>query len=259
MTYSLPTYYHKVLLILLFFGSGLGLQAKGKNNQTISHKIIVGYNFGATMPNYLSREIRAINSYWPQFTPHIGYSISYRLKPGLWLESGIMSDYKGMGVQDEVKYMYTDVDMKGDRIRGYFTGKNETTIKISYTTIPLTLAYQIHPRNKLRVGGYASYRSSSEFTGTVWDGYLRETDNKDILNSTLIEIPEKDVATFNFGNELRNFDFGLCLGYEYQLNTKFGLYTNLTYGLTTLFPSSFTGIDLRMHNLYLAVGISYLL
>lgn len=251
--------YRKILLAAIAVCLSLAPMMAQNNNKQFTHKIVAGLNLGATMPNYLAREIRGVDAYWIQFTPHLGYDISYHIDPKWSLESGIGIDIKGMGVRDRVKYMYTDVDMEGSNIRGYFTGKNETEVKISYVTIPLRIAFNLNDTWRLRAGGYASYRSSSEFTGTVWDGYLRVTYDKDIINSDKLEIPDKDVATFDFGKELRNFDFGISLGFDHQFNKRFGLYTDFTYSLTPIFPSNFTGIDFEMRNMYFQVGMSYTL
>lgn len=227
------------------------------NRDPFTHKLVVGYNFGATAPVPIPREVRSINSYWPQFTPYLGYNISYNINNKFYLETGIALDIKGMGVRDEVKYTYTDVWMDGNNIKGYFTGKNETEVKITYTTIPIRLGYRLSDTWALRIGGYVSYRNSSEFSGTVWDGYLRKTENKDIINSEYLEIPNKGDAKFDFGKDMRNFDMGLSAGFDHTLNNKFGISCDFTYSLTPIFPNSFTGIDMKMRNIYLSVGMSY--
>ena len=251
--------YKKIILTVVACTILIPVLAQNKTIGSFTHKIVVGLNIGATAPNYLSREIRGIDAYWVQFAPQLGYDISYKFADRWSVESGIGLDIKGMGVRDRVKYMYTDVDMDGSSIKGYFTGRNQTEVKITYVTIPLRLTFDLNPTWRLRAGGYASYRSSSEFSGTVWDGYLRETANMDIINSNNIEIKEKDIATFDFGKEMRDFDFGISLGFDHQFNRRFGIYTDLTYGLTTVFPSSFKGIDMKMRNIYLQVGMSYTL
>lgn len=229
--------------------------------QKISHKIVVGYHIGATAPLSIPREVRSIDSYWPQFTPQLGYNIGYEVNKQWSVESGITIDLKGMGVRDEVKYMYTDVTMDNDNVKGYFTGKNETTVKASYITIPVRIAYAITPTWKLRAGGYFSYRNSSEFSGTVWDGYIRQTNDKDIINSIKIDIENKNDATFDFGKEMRNFDMGISIGFEHNFknfkNGRFGLYGDMTCSLTPIFPSSFTGVDMTMRHMYAVVGLSY--
>lgn len=242
------------IIVLCIYTAGIEAQT---DIGSFSHKIVVGYNIGATLPNNLPREVRSIDAYWPQFNPQLGYNVSYRFAEKWSAESGITLDLKGMGVRDKVKYMYTDVNMDGNNIKGYFTGRNETEVKITYVTVPIRVSYHLNDTWCLKFGAYASYRYSSEFSGTVWDGYLRKTEDKDIINSELINIEEKDVAVFDFGKELRTFDFGLSMGFEHRLNKKFGIYTEATYSLTPIFPKSFTGIDMKMRNIYITVGMAY--
>lgn len=229
--------------------------------QKITHKVVVGYHIGATAPLSIPREVRSIDSYWPQFTPQFGYNINYQYNHQWSIESGITIDLKGMGVRDKVKYMYTDVIMDENNIKGYFTGKNETTVKASYVTIPVRIAYSLTPTWKLRAGGYFSYKNSSEFSGTVWDGYIRQTDNKDILNSLYIDVENKNEAVFDFGKDMRKFDMGVSIGFEHTFQNfkggRFGIYGDMTISLTPIFPSDFTGVDMTMRHMYGVVGLSY--
>lgn len=253
-------FFRKITIIGLLLSITLNGFSLGKEIGSFTHKIVVGYHFGATLPIPIPREVREIKGWWPQFTPQLGYNVSYQVGERWSFESGITLDWKGMGVDDRVKYMYTNVVMDGNNIQGYFTGRNETRVKMSYVTVPIRVAYDLTPSWKLRGGGFFSYRNSSEFSGTVWDGYLRETGTgqSTIVNSTKILIPNKNDATFDFGKEMRDFDMGVTVGFEHELpNSRFGIYGDLTYSLTPIFPSSFTGIDFKMRNLYLAIGASY--
>lgn len=221
------------------------------------HKIVAGLNIGATAPVPIPAEVRSIDAYWPLFTPRLGYSVTYNnaQHPNWAIQSGIQMEIKGMGIRDKVKYMYTDVIMDGSNIKGYFVGRNQTEIKASYITVPLSIVYKPSPKWRVNAGAYLSYCTSSEFNGTVWDGYLRE--GEDIATSMKIYIKEKGEADFNFSDDMRDVDWGLVLGGEYQLNQKFGLYSNLNWGMTSIFPSSFKGIDFKMYNIYLSIGMTY--
>lgn len=250
--------YKKIFCLIVLACIACSTFATGKERGKFTHKIVVGYHFGATTPIPIPREVRSISSYWPQFTPQLGYNVSYQVDEVWAIESGITLDMKGMGVRNKVKYMYTDVMMDQDNIKGYFTGKNETRTKISYVTVPVRIAYDLTPRWRVRAGGYFSYRQSSEFSGTVWDGYIREImEGQDITNSTKINVENKDDAVFDFGKEMRNFDMGVSAGFEHQFMNRFGIYTDITYSLTPVFPSSFKGIDMKMRNIYVVVGASY--
>jgi len=225
------------------------------------HKIVAGYNFGATAPVPVPSEVRTIKAYWPEFTPQLGYNVTYHYSPNWGVTSGILLDYKGMGVQDRVKYMYTSVILEADNNRpltGYFVGRNQTRINIAYATVPIYLTYSPNETWNFKVGGYISYRFSSEFKGKVWDGYLR-VENTEIGGPTgeKITITKEDKATFNFGDDMRDFDFGLSIGSERRINDKFGIYGNLSWGLTSIFPNDYKTVDFKMYNIYLSLGLTY--
>ncbi len=100
----------------------------------LEHQIVAGFNIGASAPTSIPEEIRSIDSYWPQFTPQLGYNVVYRFKDQWGIGSGILLDYKGMGIRAKVKSLHTIVDVKeGDKTgttEGYFTGKNKTEVKL---------------------------------------------------------------------------------------------------------------------------------
>ena len=246
----------KYILFILCAFLSLPIFSKDGAPGTFEHKIVAGFNLGATAPIPIPQEVRSIDGWWPQFTPQLGYNVIYNHTDKWGFGSGILLDYKGMGVRDKVKYMYTSVILqKGDKdaLDGYFTGRNETRVKSSYVTIPLYATYTLNEQWRFRAGGYASYRFSSQFEGEVWDGYLRTPDptgDKVIIDKT-------DKATFNFGKDMRDFDFGLTIGAERKINNKFGVYSNLSWGLTSIFPNDYKSVSFKMYNIYLALGLTY--
>ncbi|MDR1055675.1 MAG: PorT family protein [Prevotellaceae bacterium] len=253
-----------IALLLIILAAQAVYGQSGENTAkektyTLEHKIVAGFNFGATAPMPIPEEVRKVEAWWPQFGAQLGYNILMRGTGNWGIGSGIMLDYKGMGVRDKVKYMHTIVDINTDdnqgKFEGYFTGRNQTIVKNSYVTIPVYLTYYLKEKWRFRLGGYASYLFSSEFSGKVWDGYIRVDD----YTGEKILIPEYQPAFFNFGDKLRSFDFGVIGGSEYKLNYRFGIFTNISYGITSIFQSSFKGVGFKMHNLYATIGMTYTL
>lgn len=244
----------KYTLVLLFISiSTLTLSSQETIENRFEHKIIAGFNIGATAPTSIPAEIRSIDAWWPQFTPQLGYNITYKLNDKWGLGSGITLDYKGMGTKATVKYIYTSIvieDGSKDALEGYFVGKNKTVIKLAYATIPLYATFSINDSWQVRAGGYASYLFSGKFSGTASDGYIR-------VNEPTGEKVEITEASFDFNDKLRNFDFGLLLGAEKRINDRFGIFGNLDWGLTPIFPSNFRAIDFNMYNIYLSIGLTY--
>lgn len=241
------------LTLLLVIGCTFVLSSQDVQENRFEHKIIAGFNIGATSPTSIPEEIRSIDSWWPQFTPQLGYNIKYKFNEKWGLGSGISLDYKGMGVRATVKYIYTNIvieDGSKNALEGYFVGKNETVVKLAYATIPLYATFNINDNWQLRAGGYASYLFSGKFSGTASDGYIR-------VNEPTGEKVEITKASFDFNDKLRNFDFGFILGAEKRVNHKFDIYGNLNWGLTSIFRSDFRAIDFNMYNIYLTVGLAY--
>lgn len=241
-----------IYLILLL---AVSLPSFADEGSKLEHKIVAGYNIGATAPTSMPEEVRSLNGWWPQFTPQLGYNIIYNLSPKWGIGSGIMLDYKGMGVREEVKYLYTEVRLEdnGDYLTGYFTGKNETRIKTSYVTVPLFGRYKINDKWNVRAGGYVSYKFSSSFKGEVWDGYMRAPDP----TGAEISLTNKGDATFDFGDDVRDFDFGVLAGAEMHIKDRFSLNGNLSWGLTPIFHRSFTAMPFKMYNIYFTIGLAY--
>lgn len=242
---------YKILLAILWLcASTISAQ---ENESGFKHQIVAGFNIGATAPTSIPVEIRSIDGYWPQFNPQLGYKISYTLPASRFgFGTGILLDYKGMGVKATVKSLYTIVNDGENTFEGNFTGKNKTEVKSAYVTLPLYATYRISNKWQVQLGGYASYLFSSEFTGEVNDGYIR-------IGSPVGERAEIDYADFNFGSEMRTFDFGLSGGGEYSINKRFGVSASLNWGLRPIFAPSFKGIGYKLNNIYGTVGMSYTL
>lgn len=244
------------VLILTLMSIALISTAKSQNlPRTFEHKIVAGFNLGATAPVPIPAEVRTVSAWWPEFTPQLGYRVIYNISPVVGIGSGIMLNYKGMGVKDRVKYMYTEVYLEEDSkepLKGYFVGRNKTIAKAAYATIPLfvSLTSTSNPDWSFRLGGYASYLFSGQFRGSVYNGYLRSPDPTGLKTDIT-------TATFNFDNKIRSFDFGLSVGTERRINKRFGIYANLDWGLTDFFHSDFKGVEYGMYNIYFTLGLAY--
>jgi len=231
----------------------VSLYAQESFTDRLEHKIVAGFNFGATAPLPLPKEVRKIEAWWPQFTPQLGYSILYKIDHQWGIGSGILLNYKGMGVKDKVKYMHTRVVVEEgstEELEGYFVGKNETRVKTAYVTIPVYASFRAGDNWSFRAGGYVSYLFSGQFKGSVSDGYLR-------VGDPVGEKVEITKATFDFNDDLRSFDFGLTAGAERKINNRFGIYANLDWGLTPIFPSKFRAMEFDMYNIFLTFGLTY--
>ncbi|MDR0686936.1 MAG: PorT family protein [Dysgonamonadaceae bacterium] len=226
-----------------------------RSENRFEHRIVAGLNFGATSPGNIPPEVRKITAWYPHFSSQLGYCIIYNTA-GRWaVSSGISLDHKGMGVTNEVEHLYTEVRLEtgGDYLSGYFSGKNKTDVKTAYITVPLSVRYRTGKHWWLTCGGYASYTHSASLTGSVWDGYLRTPDP----TGPEILINSREEASFDFGGDVRDFDFGLSVGGEYSINSRFKVLATFNRGLTSILKRNLKAIPFNMYNMYLMFGMAY--
>jgi len=241
--------YIALIFMLLLSGSTYAL-----DKSKLEHRIIAGFNLGATAPSSMPDEVRKIEAWWPQFATQLGYNIIYHTESKWSVGTGILLDNKGMGTKVKAKYVHTRVEYQGDILTGYFVGMNKTEVKSSYVTIPLYAMYSINDKWRVRAGGYAAYAYSATFRGDVYDGYLRVDDP----TGTKIEFEEGgNKASFDFSDDVRTFDFGLIFGGEMKVNHKFNIFGNLNWGLQPIFSKKKRVMDFDMYNIYFSVGLAY--
>ncbi|MDR0824574.1 MAG: PorT family protein [Prevotella sp.] len=246
----------KYNIIALFIASFFiaNLSAQDVDKKSLNLNFLLGFNFGATAPMPLPVEIRGIDSYNPKINPQIGLNVTYGLTDKWGVGTGITLDWKGMRVADHVKYMYTSVVLveDGDKLTGYFVGKNKTNVDMTYITIPVYGTYSFNEKWQVKMGIYAAKTLSSKFDGDVNDGYIRiesPTGQKQEISG--------DGATFDFGKDARDYDFGMLGGGDFQLSNRIGFYGNMSWGLMPYFYSGANPLKFKMHNMYATIGVTY--
>lgn len=236
---------------LLAQDNGNGQTNINRFKPVLEHRILAGFNFGGTAPVGLPNTIRKIESYRPEFSPSLGYELSYRVTEKWGAAIAVKLDYKGMATKDEVQYFPTIITTSdGGRFEGDFTGKNQTTVRNAYVSFPISAVYTPGNRWRFNLGGYVAWLFSSNFHGTVSDGYIRK-------GGSLGEKVNITSATFDFGTEVRSFDAGLQGGAAYQVGKKLSINGNLNWGLRPIFPDDFKGMDFPLYNIYLTLGVTY--
>ena len=99
----------------------------------------------------------------------------------------------------------------------------------------------------------SSYILSREFSGHVYDGYLRE----DNPTGPKVEFTDNKVATYDFSNDLRHFQWGLQAGAGWRAFKHLNIYADLTWGLNNIFKNDFHTITFAMYPIYLNIGFGY--
>lgn len=210
-------------------------------------RLSAAYNIGGTSPIPLPVEVRAIEG----FNPGLHFSIAGDVQKGIteaWaLRCGIRFETKGMTTDADTKMYHMELE----GIEGVFTGKVKTKVKNSYLTLPVVGVYNISTRWSVNAGAYVSYLVDGEFSGSAYNGYLREKDP----TGPKQEIPS---AGYEFSDKLRKFNWGLQAGFEYRAYKHLGVFANLLWSMNGIFPTDFGGVTFALYPIYGSLGFAYI-
>ena len=99
-------------------------------------------------------------------------------------------------------------------------------MKNSYLTIPVLANYKISDRWKVSLGPYVSYMTEGNFSGHVYKGHLRTPDE----TGQRVDFTGESIATYDFSDNLRKFQWGAQLGGEWKAFKHLNVYADLTWG-----------------------------
>lgn len=222
----------------------------------LEYQVKAGFSVGGTSPLPLPPEIRSINSYSPniaiaisgEVTKWMGETKNWGLAVALRLEN------KSMSTSATVKNYGMQIIDGGNMVSGRWTGGVKTKVRNSYLTLPVMATRKVSERWNVKLGPYVSYLIDGEFSGHVYDGYLREGDP----TGSKVEFSGDKIAIYDFSNELRRFQWGAQLGAEWQAFKHLNVYGDLSWGLNGIFKKDFKTITFAMYPIYVNLGFGYM-
>ena len=250
-------------LLLLVAGAANTLQAQEDRNRGIiqsalrglEYEVKTGFNIGGATPLPLPREIRALTGYSPNVNLALeGDIIKWLGKEEKWgFIIGLRLETKGMEAEARTKNYSMEIIMDGRRMAGNWTGMVKTKYRASYFTVPVLAAWKVSDRVRLSAGPYVSIKTSGDFSGYVFDGYLREggpTGDK-------VECYNEIQPSYDFSDELRTFQWGVQAGVTWRAFKHLNVHADLQWGLNDIFQKDFDTITFAMYPIYLNVGFGY--
>ncbi|HZK08607.1 MAG TPA: porin family protein [Bacteroidales bacterium] len=248
-----------ILLVFCFFVANAQETTPGEKSlffQNTEFQIRAGFSIGGIAPIPLPIEIREIERYDPTLALGLEANLTKWLGENQkWgIRTGLRAEGRGMKTEARVKDYYTEViGDGGQKVTGNFTGMVQTTVKNSYFSIPVLAIYDISKRWNLYGGFYFSTLIERNFSGYVYDGYLREGGS---TGSKLI-FEGDNKGPYDFSDDLRVFQWGAMAGGEFTLRKHLELFSELTWGLNDLFKNDFKTITFDMYSIYLNIGFGY--
>lgn len=256
--------YSSIINLLIFLCISLPVHSQTDRNETLirsalrglEYEIKAGFSIGGSAPIPLPAEIRSVDSYNPTLAISIGGEVTkwLAIQNKLGIIVGLRLENKAMVTKATVKnYNMEILGQGGEKISGVWTGGVKTKVSTSGLTIPLMVTYKTGSRWNIKGGPYFSFLISREFSGQVYEGYLRE--DKPI--GPKVEFTDGKIATYDFSEDMRHFQWGLQFGAGWRAFKHLNIYADLTWGLNNIFKNDFHTISFTMHPIYLNVGFSY--
>ena len=217
-----------------------------------------GYTIGGTTPLPLPKEIRSINEFSPKGGGTVAMDV-YKMFSRRW---GIMAGwhffYQGFHTGADVKNYKMSLTQEGNTMSGYFTGCDITNTHMLGMTIPLLATFRISPRWNVSAGPYFSTYFKRSFEGEVYDnkdgvGYLRVDDP----TGEKVNIDHSNPATYDFEDDMRNWNGGLEVVFDWKAMRHMNVFGLLDWGLTNIWDRKFEAISFRMYPIYGTLGVAY--
>jgi hypothetical protein len=251
-------------ILLLFVGTFAILPVRAQKETTkgiewaaargLEYSIKAGFNIGGTAPVPLPEEIRSIKGYNPRLSMFLEGSITKWFDAHWGMQTGIRLETKGMSTDARVKNYGMEFYMDSpDPLVGRWTGRVKTKVNNTYLTVPVLATYKLTSRWRLQGGPFFSYLIDGDFSGHVFEGYLRENDP----TGNKIEFKGDSKATYDFSDDLRKFQWGAQLGAEWKAFKQLTVNANLTWGFKDIFKSNFKTVTFDLFPIYLQLGFGY--
>lgn len=244
-----------IAYIIIIMSLFIGRQAQAVTLDSLELKARVGYNIGGTSPIPLPETIRSLESF--SLTPSfmVGFDALLPLTQQWGIMTGLRFENKGMKAAVTTKAYFMEVVKGNQQMAGFFTGHVEQEVKQWMLTVPVQATLKLSHKVMLKGGPYVSFLLNKEFGGIASDGYLRK-DNPTGAK-ILMGNKEGEWATYDFVDDMRNVQFGIGIGADWQVHKRIGVSADLNWGLTGIFPGDFKTVEQTLYPIYGTIGVYY--
>lgn len=136
----------------------------------------------------------------------------------------------------------------------YFTGHTETDIELRMVEFPLIAFYKLKEGRRFLFGAYYSRILEGRFETKGINGIY--SPDKNITDNATLPGPEYTIE-YNFNKYIDKYDYGVLIGYRYDINHRLYLWARLNVGFKSIFEKDFYNIDYEMYQVRLNLGVSY--
>ena len=239
----------KYIFTLIFFLILTSLKAQDAKWELTTS---LGVDFGGTIPIPLS-EMPDDADASLKIRPTFGLGMQRNLSERWSL--GLEANYHIIAIDAYVTVISQAFWADDRSYATYFSGDAYSYTELQFVELPLTAVYHFKKRFSMVFGGYFSIITKGKLETEGKNGWISADKN----DTDTAPLPGTQNTSFDFNDDLSNYDVGALLGYEIDLGKRFNLWGRFGVGFKSIFKPDFNNIDYDMYQFRFSTGVSYLL
>jgi hypothetical protein len=212
----------------------------------------LGIDMGGAIPVPLSSVPKGAKG-TPKLKPNLGIAFQRNFNEN-W-SVGVEASYHILSIDAYVEVISQPFWSDDRSYATYFSGEAFTSTELQFIEIPLIGYYHFNDRWSMVFGAYYSIILNGRLETEGRNGWI-SADKEDTDNTPL---PGTQNTSFNFNDELDNYDIGALIGYQWKVLDRVYLWGRFNVGFKSIFKPDFTNIDYDMYQFRFSTGVSFVL
>lgn len=239
----------KYIFTLIFFLVLTNIQAQNAKWKLTTSP---GIDMGGVIPLPLS-EMPDDAKGNPRLKPALGIAL-HRNFNDRW-SLGAEINYHTLAIDAEVNVISQAFWSDDRSYATYFSGEAYSSTELQFIEIPITTCYHFNKRWSIVFGGYFSIMTKGKLETEGKNGWISADKN----DTDTAPLPGTQNTSFNFNDDLDNYDVGTLLGYEFKIRKRVNLWGRFNVGFKSVFKPDFQNIDYDMYQFRFSTGVSFVL
>ncbi len=211
---------------------------------------LLGVEMGGAIPIPLS-EMPDDAKGNPKIKPTLGIAFQRNLNERWSL--GAELNYHNLAIDAEVNVISQAYWADDRSYATYFSGEAFSSTELEFVEIPLTAYYHFNERWALVFGAYYSFILNGKLETEGRNGWISADKN----DTDTAPLPGTQNASFDFNDELDNYDIGALIGYKFKIGERVDLWGRFNVGFKSIFVPDFNNIDYEMYQFRFCTGVSF--
>lgn len=240
---------NRIFLVIIFSLTFPGIYAQDTKWEFASS---LGIDMGGAIPLPLS-EVPDDATASPKLKPNLGIFFQRNFNDSWSL--GAELSYHTLAVDANVNVISQAFWADDRSYATYFSGEAYSSTELQFIEIPLKAYYHFNEKWSLIFGAYYSILLKGRLETEGRNGWISADKN----DTDTAPLPGTQNTTFDFNDELDNYDVGMLVGYQFKVGERVNLWGRFNLGFKSIFVPDFNNIDYEMYQFRFSTGVSFVL